>query len=281
MSSRKTLIERAHPPLKSLLEAQLLLASLLNVRKEEIIAHSEVEVDEKTAVYFDEHVKKRAAGYPLAYIVGKRAFCRGDFFVNEEVLIPRPESELIVEAIEELTQKDEVFSLIDVGTGSGCLAISIAEVRPCAIVTAIDISKTALLVAAKNAKQHGVEERFTFYKSNLLAGVVGKSFDYVIANLPYIGENDFVTTVEPDVQKYEPRSALIGGKNGLELYDQLFAQIAHMEPPPKAVIVEIGYGQRISLEVLVKRYFHTAQFTWKRDLLDIDRTCIISLAVSR
>ncbi len=263
------------------LDAEILLAYVLGEDREYLIAWSEKEVAEDLVSLFFEYEKRAILGEPVAYIVGKKEFYGLDFFVDNRVLIPRPETEMLVAEVlgylKDNSERRNHWKILDVGTGSGNIAVSIAknlEETDCEI-EAVDMSDDALEVARLNATQHGVEDKIHFFQGDLLEfAEEDEKFDVIVANLPYIGteKNNFV---ERDVKKYEPNSALFGGVNGLELYKKLFQQIADKKVRFEAMFGEFGDGQCEALKELLNKYF---EHSWRieKDLAGIDRLFVVS-----
>lgn len=257
------------------LEAQMLLAFAIKKSREFCFAHPEFRLAPVSIKKYRALVEKRSDGVPVAYLTGHKEFFGLDFYVTPAVLIPRPETELVVElALENL--HGENMTLCDIGTGSGCIAIALAKKRPDLNITAIDISSQALRMAQKNARLHGALGQIRFLKSDLLSGVSSRNFDGLVANLPYIGrsENHFV---ERDVIEYEPHKALFGGETGLELFEKLFAQIVLMRCCPRWLIAEMGFSQKPALKKLIKKHFGNKRVVWKNDLAGLPRVFMILL----
>ncbi|MEK9132774.1 MAG: peptide chain release factor N(5)-glutamine methyltransferase [Patescibacteria group bacterium] len=265
---------KANEVLRGSLDAEILLSHILKKRREEIFAHPEMPVSNRDALKFEQGVKQRSSGVPLAYITNHREFYKLDFYVDECVLIPRPETEAVTEKAIELCEGLSEPFLCDVGTGSGCLAIALAKNLPAGKFFAVDISEDALAVAKRNAKSHGVESRIEFLKSDLLGEVIDRAFNGIVANLPYIGleENNFV---EKEVLDHEPHTALFGGSSGFELFDKMFGQIKEMAARPKWLVGEMGFSQKDGMEKLIKRHFGRARVAWQSDLAGLDRTFTI------
>jgi len=273
------------------LDAEVLLAYVLGEDREYLISHGEEDVNELTVVMFEEYLKQIAKGKPMAYILREKEFYGLNFFVDERVLVPRPETEhVVMKALDFLRINDEVgrkFRILDVGTGSGCIPISIAHGFSEAAtakagsskgeigqIDAIDMSETALEVAKVNVSQYGLEETVHVYQSDLLENVEeGEKFDLIVANLPYIGEND--CNVSSDVRKYEPRAALFGGSDGLDLYKKMFQQLCDKGVGFEMMIGEFGFGQRKELEKLLSKYFDQ-EWSVEKDHAGIDRIFVIS-----
>lgn len=264
-------------------EAEILLSNFLGISREGIFAHPEAEISSKNFKKFLIKCAGRARGKPLAYLTHHKEFFSFDFYVDERVLIPRPETETLVEAVVEKMFKisskkpDEMdmFSVCDIGTGSGCIAISLAKAWPDIKITACDISSEALKVAKKNAKIHDVLDRVEFIKSDLMSAVSDRYFDFIVANLPYIAEDE-KHLVDKEVLNYEPKEALFGGKTGLELFEKLFKQLSPLTPHSSTLVCEIGFNQRPAIKKLIKRYFGNVDVEWKKDLVGIDRVFVLN-----
>ncbi len=220
------------------LDAHVLLGEVLGVDRASLIAHPEAELTGEQAERFAQWVARCASGEPVAYILGRRAFYDRDFIVTPDVLIPRPETELLLE--QALTWSDRKMTVADVGTGSGALAVTYAAHRPKAQVYAIDISPKALEVAKANAQRQNVN--VTFYQGDLLAPLIerGIQFELIIANLPYIASDEVPQLA---VSRYEPTLALDGGADGLDLIRRLLDQIPKVTKPGALILLEIGAGQ--------------------------------------
>ncbi|HEX3033326.1 MAG TPA: peptide chain release factor N(5)-glutamine methyltransferase [Bacillota bacterium] len=199
-------------------------------------------------------LQRRRAGEPVAYLTGSREFMGLDFTVSPLVLIPRPETELLVEhIIENLRPISGLTRIIDVGTGSGAIAVSLAYTLTEAQLWAVDVSQAALETARHNATKHQVQSRINFVLSNLLAGVPPELLgiiDWIAANLPYIPDTD-IPNLQRDVTAFEPHLALAGGPDGLDLYRQLLPQAAQTLKPGGHIIMEMGHDQGPALASLL------------------------------
>jgi len=279
------------------IDAEILLAHALMISREELLTHDERRVPAFALRKFNALVARRAKHEPVAYLVGHKEFFGLQLNVNKHTLIPRPETELLVEetlrlitppAPSYLKRENEYrFPLrvealrpvvIDVGTGSGSIAIAIAKNAPSATVIATDISKQALNVAERNAAMNDVGDQIIFKRANLLGfkNVRPRIFETAVitANLPYLPTKVWKKAM-PDVKKFEPKSALVGGKDGLKYYDELFHQI--VERRIKATIIcEIDPSQKHSFPELAKRHFPNAVVTIKNDLAGSPRVAMIS-----
>jgi len=232
------------------LESQILLAHALGCTKIDLYVRHEEEPPEDRRTAFREMIRKRAEGMPVAYLVGHREFYSLSFDVTPAVLIPRPETEtLVLEALRLLKPLDAP-RVLDLGTGSGCIAVSLAKQHKAARVTAVDISPAALAVAAGNAAKHGVADRIAFLEGDLFAPVAGQAFDVIVSNPPYIAHAEF-PTLDPGVRDYEPRSALDGGPDGLDVYRRLAAAAAGFLAPGGTILVEVGATQAPAVRELL------------------------------
>lgn len=210
------------------LDAEILLSYVLKKNRAFLFTYPEKKLTLSQEKNFKNLLARRKKHEPIAYIVGRKEFYGLDFFVNCRVLIPRPETEELVKNIIDYVQdtryqiRDTV--ICDVGTGSGCVAIALAKHLPCAKIWACDISKSALKIAKINAKTHRVSKHIKFVCSDLFSKIPHKiKFDVIVANLPYLSQKQY-QNVQPEIKKYEPRLALIGGKTGMEIYAKLLQQ---------------------------------------------------------
>ena len=224
-------------------DTELLLAKTLGIKRLEVILQFERPVQPAEQDAFRELMKRRANGEPIAYIVGQRGFWKLDFAVGPGVLIPRPETELLVElALARAGQGSAHPRILDVGTGSGCIAISLAHELPDARVIAVDRSAAALEIARRNADALG-PGRVEFRESDGLEGVRGETFDVIVSNPPYIPTAD-VATLMRDVRDFEPKLALDGGADGLDFVRRWSKAAAERLAPGGWCFFEIGVGQK-------------------------------------
>jgi release factor glutamine methyltransferase len=221
---------------------------------------------------FDAALARRAAREPLAYIVGSREFWGLALEVTPDVLIPRPETELIVEAALELHPDREArLAVADVGTGSGCVGIAIAIERPAASIVATDISGAAVAVARRNVMRHGLSARIRLASTDLLKGIDGP-FDLIVANPPYVRDGDS-RGLQPEVRN-EPGVALYGGAEGLDAITRLLGEAPSRLKSGGHFVFEFGFGQEIEVERLVDTTPELALVELKRDLQGIARTAV-------
>lgn len=219
-----------------------------------LYAHPELELACSELNRYNEALGRRAAGEPLQYITGHQEFWGLDLLVTPAVLIPRPETEHAVEAALELLRGMDSPQLVDVGTGSGCIALALASELPLARIDGVDISDEALNVARRNAAGLGFADRIAFWRSDLLERYLdgSASFDLVVSNPPYVGDSE-ADRLQVEVREHEPHRALFGGgKEGLDIYRQLIPQAARVLKRDGWLVMEIGYTQeRAVLELLI------------------------------
>lgn len=223
------------------LDAEILLAHVLQKERIYLYAHYDEPLSSEERAAYRELVIKRAQRYSVAHLLGVRSFMGLDFSVNEDVLVPRPETEMLVETVLSYEKKDASFSVLDMGTGSGAILISILHERPNATGLAVDISPKALDVARKNGQALGVADRITFLESNLFEAVPKGTFDWIVSNPPYLTAYD-MEHLQPEV-RHDPESALYGGVDGLDFYHALADKSAAYVKPRGYIAVEVGAGQ--------------------------------------
>jgi release factor glutamine methyltransferase len=228
------------------LAAELLLLHAAGCDREFLYSHPEHALSLKQVAQFFALIDRRAAGEPTQYLTGKQEFWGLEFEVNSSVLIPRPETEHIVEvALERLgeSRRGNSLRVADIGTGSGCIAVALAMELRTATIYATDISGAALEVARRNAARHGVADRISFVESNLLDGVTEPAqFDLIVSNPPYVGRTE-MESLQQEVRDHEPHVALFAGEDGLALYPLLIAQAAARLAPGGLLVLELGINQ--------------------------------------
>lgn len=215
-----------------------------------LIAHQDENAAADVAHALRALLERRALGEPIQYITGEAEFYRLPFFVNRDVLIPRPETELLVEIAVELAAKFARPRVVDVGTGSGAIAVALAHSLASAEIFATEISASALAVARSNAARNGVAERVTFLKGDLLTPMAGQSFDLVVSNPPYVAKSDRAS-LSIEVRDYEPAQALFAGEDGLAIYRRLIPAAFRALISGGFVVLEIGYGQSEAVRALL------------------------------
>jgi release factor glutamine methyltransferase len=225
------------------LDTEVLLAHALGCKRIELYTrHDEVAAEEGRQT-FRELIRRRVEGCPVAYLVGRKEFFSLELEVSPAVLIPRPDTECVVDECLRLARGIAEPDVLDVGTGSGCLAVAVARRHAGARVTAVDLNPEALAVAARNAARHGVAERVRFVAGDVYGPLAaGERFDFILSNPPYIRRGD-IAGLPPGVRDYEPHLALDGGEDGYAVFDRLVAGApAHLKPGGY-LIVEIGSAQ--------------------------------------
>ena len=207
-----------------------------------LYAHPERELTDDEAYRYEATLAERARGVPAQYITGHQEFWGMDLIVTPAVLIPRPETEHLVESVLRCLANDNLtrdLCIADVGTGSGCIALALAKELPQTKIHAIDISPAALEIARVNAARHQLESRVQFHEGNLLAGFAANSLDFVVSNPPYVGESE-EDEVQLEVRKFEPRSAVFAGPAGTEVIARLIPQALQVLKPGGRLVMEIS-----------------------------------------
>jgi len=252
------------------LAAELLLMHILGKDRAWIYAHPEYELTSRTSEQYFFLIAQRASGIPTQQLTGRQEFWGLDFEVTPDVLIPRPETEHVIEvALERLgivagadsPRRNEKFQIADIGTGSGCIAIALAHELPAAQIVATDISPAALEVGRRNAARHGFTSRIGLVECNLMdfalheplaTGREPRSFDLIASNPPYIARRD-AATLPREVREHEPESALFGGEMGTEIYAPLIAQAALLLKPGGILVLELGHDSAEHVSGLLAR----------------------------
>ncbi len=236
------------------LDAEVLLAHARGCQRIELYTAFEEAADEALRESFRDLVRRRAAGTPVAYLVGHREFFSLSFQVSPDVLIPRSETELIVVRVLDLAKSQaatQSLRIVDVGTGSGILAVCCAKHLPTAQVTAIDVSPQALAIASANAEQHDVADRIDFVESDLFSSVTPQhEYDVIVSNPPYVATHE-MSELDPGVREYEPHLALDGGEQGTEVIARLIPQAAERLRPGGWLLIEVGPYNAQRVEQLV------------------------------
>jgi release factor glutamine methyltransferase len=253
------------------LDTELLLAECLGFSRAQLLARLDQKVEPALRNHFISLIKRRKLREPVAYILGRQYFYGREFFVDRRVLIPRPETEELVERVLAASRGSRVA---DIGTGSGAIAVTLAAEKQNINILATDISPAALEVAKMNAQRHQVSNRIAFYQGSLLEPLIGEApFDLLVANLPYVG-TDEMELLDVTVKEYEPHLALFAGAKGLALFAPFFEQLRRhaLLQPGGTVLLEIGYAQGKVLAQLAASYFpHARQITIHKDLAHHDR----------
>jgi release factor glutamine methyltransferase len=249
------------------MNAETLLMFVLNSDRAYLYAHPERELTPDEQARYDEAIAERSTGKPAQYITGHQEFWGMDLIVSPAVLIPRPETEHVIETVLELARMKQSPRIIDVGTGSGCIALALAAELPWARVEAVDISPPALEVARANAARLQLDHRIVFSQRDLLAGVAADSYDFVVSNPPYVPESE-PEKAQREVREFEPKVAVFAGESGLEVYRRLVPQARAALKPGGWLVVEIGFSQAAAVQELLRDW---AELRMAPDLQGIPR----------
>ena len=233
------------------LDAEVLLSSVLNKDLKEIIIDKKLNINQSNINKFKELIRRRKCGEPIAYILKKKEFWKYNFYVDCNVLIPRPDTEVIVEETLKILNNNKKYFVLDVGTGSGCIIISLANERPNLMGTAIDISKKALKVAKINAKMHQLLNRIKFYNSSVDNFFKGK-YDLVVSNPPYISNLE-LKYLDKDIIGYEPLVSLNGGLDGSFVLNKVIKKSSSLLKIGGKLVLEIGFDQKFKVMSLLKK----------------------------
>jgi release factor glutamine methyltransferase len=252
-------------------DATLLLMHVLSLDRATLLAHPERPVTRPEQELLQSVTARRLTFEPIQYIIGQQEFYGLTLRVTPAVLIPRPETELLVEAVLNRLDPAQKLRIVDVGTGSGAIAIALAHHLPTASVTAVDLSRRALAIARENVERHHLQRRVNLVVSNLLGAIADQEpFDAIVSNPPYIPASDR-PTLHPQVREHEPPRALFAGPTGLEIYERLIPQAQAMLKPNGLLALEIGYGQRDSIAALLSSW---RQVEFLDDLQGIPRVAL-------
>jgi release factor glutamine methyltransferase len=254
------------------LDAEVLLAHALGWSRARLLAEGAAPLEPERRRAFAALVARRAELEPVAYLVGAREFYGLALEVTPDVLVPRPETELLVEAALERARGRGALRIADIGTGSGAIAVALAHRLPQALLDAVDLSPAALAVAARNAARHGVAARVRLLQGDLLAPLE-QPVDLLVSNPPYT----VLAEIDEGVRRHEPHLALDGGPDGLALYRRLLAAAPPLVRPGGAVLLEIGATQGPAVAALARQLFPAAQIRVEQDLAGLDRVVTIDL----
>lgn len=253
-----------------IMKSRILLSNILNTTKEYLVINSEKEISIETANKFNEGINKLIKGYPLQYITNHQEFMKLDFYVDENVLIPRADTEILVEEVISNCEKNKEYKVLDLCTGSGAIGISIARYISNSYITCTDVSNKALEIARKNAKANNIDN-IEFIESDMFKNIKGK-FDIIVSNPPYIVK-DVITTLDKEVQN-EPYIALDGGIDGLDFYKIIACEAHRYLNENGKVFLEIGYDQKEEVTNLLKVNEKYNSIYSKKDLYDNDRIVV-------
>ena len=223
-----------------ILDSEILLSKVLNKTREDILISLDQKINKMNISVYNEYLKRRSNSEPIAYILGEKEFWSKKFYINKDTLIPRPETELLVDKILKIYGEKKI-SILDIGTGSGCIIISLLSSLKHSYGIGIDISKNAILVAKKNALKHKLAKRVKFLNKSL-KNIFSKKFDLIVSNPPYIDSKD-LKNLSDDIKRYEPRIALDGGNDGLDVIKKVIYKSQHILKIKGMLALEIGNEQ--------------------------------------
>jgi release factor glutamine methyltransferase len=249
-------------------DAELLLLHQLGIGKAQLLANPTRELTGPEEAAYWQAIHRRTTAEPIQYITTQQEFYGLTLHVTPAVLIPRPETEHLVEAVLERLPRNEPLTILDIGTGSGAIAIALATHLPQARITATDISSEALAIAHRNAQTHHVADRIHLLQSDLLAALLTHPFDAIVSNPPYIPDHE---TLHPQVRNHEPPTALFAGPQGLNIYRRLIPQADAALKPQGLLALEIGHGQREAIATLLADWHN---ITFIADLQQIPRIAL-------
>ena len=258
-----------------LLDAEILMGKTINKDRNYILLNYNNPINKNDLNNFYKLIEQRSLGKPVAYLTKKKSFWNSEFFITKDILIPRPDTELVVENILRLTKQKSKINILDIGVGSGCIIVSILKERENFRATGIDLSKKCLIICKKNAIAHKVSSRLKLYKSDVDKFNLGK-YDLIVSNPPYI-KTFKLKYLEKDVAEFEPRLALDGGMDGLSEIRKVIKKSSELIKKRGKLILEIGFDQKNKVIKLLKKegfYINSTQ----KDLANNDR-CIVSTKI--
>ena len=254
------------------LKSRLLMQFILNKPRQYLLVHDNEELTQEQEKKYLENIEKITKGIPLQHITHSQEFMKMNFYVNEDVLIPRADTEILVEEVINIAKKINAKKILDLCTGSGAIAVSLAKYIEDSQITAIDISGEALRVAKLNARNNEVEDKITFIKSDLFKNVVKEKYDIIVSNPPYI-KRDVIKKLNKEVQK-EPNIALDGGYDGLDFYRKIISEGYEYLKYKGYMCLEIGYDQKKEvIEIIEKQEKYSNTYS-KKDLSGNDRIVV-------
>lgn len=256
------------------LDARLLVGHVLELSKTQLFAYPERPITEEEAAKVETVIARREAREPVSHILGRREFWSLDFAVTADTLDPRPDTETLIEAVlAAVPEREARLKILDFGTGTGCIPLTLLSELPNARALAVDVSAAALAVARKNAESLGLSTRIAFMEGNWGEGLAG-GFDIITSNPPYIPDAE-VETLEPEVAQWEPRGALAGGADGLDCYRALAPDIARLLLPGGLAALEVGMGQHDDVAAIMTQAGLTLREV-KADLAGIGRVVVLT-----
>ncbi len=257
------------------LDAEILMANTINKDRNYILLNASEPINKNDLNYFYKLIEQRSLGNPVAYLIKKKSFWNSEFFITKDILIPRPDTELIVENVLRLTKQKSKINILDIGVGSGCIIVSILKERENFRGTGIDLSKKCLIISKKNAIAHKVSSRLKLYKSDVDKFNLGK-YDLIVSNPPYI-KTCKLKYLERDVAEFEPRLALDGGLDGLSEIRKVIKKSSELIKKNGKFILEIDFDQKNKVINLLKKESFYIDGTQK-DLANNER-CIVSTKI--
>ena len=255
-----------------ILKARILLANILERNKEYLLIHEIEELNDDDINKYRKNIIRLCKGEPVQYITNKQEFMGLEFYVDENVLIPQPDTEILVEEVIKISKEMKVKKILDLCTGSGAIAVSLAKYLSDVEITAIDISHKAIKTAKKNAVFHKVEDRITFLESDLFGNLKNQKYDLIVSNPPYI-KKDLIKKLDKQVQK-EPYIALDGGYDGLDFYRKIIKEAYEYLKYGGYLCLEIGYDQKDDVIDLINKEHQYSKTYVKKDLCNNDRVVI-------
>lgn len=257
------------------LKSRLLMQYILNKPRQYMLIHDNEELTNKQEKAYLENIEKMIKGVPLQHITHSQEFMKMNFYVNENVLIPRPDTEILVEEVINIGKKTNAKKILDLCTGSGAIAISLAKYIENSQITAVDISEEALRIAKLNAVNNNVEDKITFVKSDLFENIVKEKYDIIVSNPPYI-KKDFMKKLDKEVQQ-EPYIALDGGYDGLDFYRKIISEGYQYLKFKGYLCMEIGYDQKQEVFDIIKSQEKYSNTYSKIDLGGNDRIVVTTV----
>ncbi len=257
------------------LKSRLLMQFILNKTRQYIIVNDKERLDFDDEKRFFDAILKITKKIPLEHITHQKEFMKLNFYINENVLIPRQDTEILVEQVIEIAQNTKAKKILDLCTGSGAIAVSLAKYLPNCEITAIDISNEALKVAKKNAKNNEVEKQITFINSDLFTNIQKEKFDIVVSNPPYI-KKDVIEKLDKEVKK-EPYIALNGGQDGLYFYKKIVNEVYEYLKYEGYLCFEIGFDQKEDVTKIIEKEEKFKNIYSKKDLCEMDRIIVAQL----
>jgi release factor glutamine methyltransferase len=273
--NKGTNILKANKIANPYLDSEILLSESINRDKKHIILNPKEILENKQLNNFNSLIERRRKGEPIAYLINKKEFWKNEFYVNENVLIPRPDTEVIIDQVLKIYSKNSQLQILDIGTGSGCILLSILKERTSFYGTGIDISKKSINVSKFNANRLKLDNRVKFYNSDVDNFKIGK-YDLIVSNPPYI-ELLSLKYLEKDVVNFEPKLALSGGFDGFSKIRKVISKASTLIKKNGKLILEIGFKQRNKVKEILKKEGFYINRTLK-DYGNNDR-CIISTKI--